>query len=307
MQQLRARMSSLDKALAIIALFSTDRPVLSVSEVAHELQIPKSSVSRLMKTMAGADLIEVQPGGRGYVPGAFAFRLGNLYQARLRIMDLVDSAIGELVARFGLTGYAGVLTGADVVLLSVRQGHFPIRMVLERGTRIPAHVSAIGQALLSRRSDAEIEALYPVPFRYKETGTSYTPSDILARASEVRALGYSAVEGVTFRGFNAVGAAIESGKENLCVGFSLSYPQELLAQFELDEIIDAIITEATRIGEKTGDAYWAGRSTAPLATPTQEAPPPPSGAAPTIPQQRYRRRNRADPTPTRRKRHARID
>jgi DNA-binding IclR family transcriptional regulator len=267
-------MSSLNKALAIIAQFSAERPVISVSEVANELQIPKSSVSRLMKTMAGSGLIEAQAGGRGYVTGPFAFRLGNLYQARLRIMDLVDAAIGELVARFGLTGYAGVLTGADVVLLSVRQGHFPIRMVLEPGTRIPAHVSAIGQALLSRRSDAEIEALYPAPFRYKETDNSYTPSDIVTRAREVRALGYSSVEGMTFRGFNAVGAAIESAKENLCVGFSLSYPKELLAQFELNEIIAAITAEAMRIGEKTGDVYWADRSAAPSETSTKEVRPP---------------------------------
>ncbi len=253
-------MSSLDKALAIVSLYATDRVTLTVSEVASDLSMPKSSVSRLMRSMADAGLLEPQAGGRGYMPGVLAFRLGNLYQTQLRIMDLVDEATVELVEKYGLTGYIGVRRGTDVVLLSVRQGRFPIRLVLERGTRVPAHVSAIGQALLSRLSDDTIQALYPVPLRYRETGVTHTPDEIVECVRRVRALGHAALEGVTFHGFNAVSAAVESPIEGTCVGFSLSYPRELLARFDLVELIEAITASAARIGAKTGDSYWTDRS-----------------------------------------------
>jgi DNA-binding IclR family transcriptional regulator len=274
-------MSSLEKALSIIARFSADRPSLSVSEIATELEMPKSSVSRMMKTMAEAGLIEAQAGRRGYAPGLLAFRLGNLYQARLRVMDLVDAAVAGMVARYGLTGYVGVLTGADIVMLSVHQGRFPIRLVLERGAKVPAHVSAMGQALLSRLDDDAIAALYPGSVRYAETAITETPAEIIARARAVREQGYAAVSGVTFRGFNAVGAAVDSAKERLCVGFSLSYPQEMLSRFDLSEIIGAITAGAAEVGEKTGDPYWTARLPAEGGSRAENGQPAVARAAPT--------------------------
>jgi DNA-binding IclR family transcriptional regulator len=249
-------MSSLDKALSILARFSAERPSLSVTEVAAELGIPKSSVSRLMKTMADAELITAQPGRRGYSPGPLAFRLGNLYRSQLRVMDLVDAAVVEIVERYGLTGYVGVLNGSDVVLLGVHQGRFPIRLVLERGARVPAHVSALGQAMLSRLDEDQIAALYPATVHYSETGITANKKDILERARYVRKQGYATVEGVTFRGFNAVGVAVDSAIERQCVGFSLSYPQEMLSRFNLAEIIEALVESAASIGERIGDPYW---------------------------------------------------
>ena len=115
-------MSSLTTAIDILHRFSLERPEIRVSDIARGLEIPKSTVSRLLKEMVRHGLVEQDPNTRRYRPGPLAFRLGSLYQAHFKILDLVEAAVERLVGQFGLTGYIGVLDGADVVILRVRQG-----------------------------------------------------------------------------------------------------------------------------------------------------------------------------------------
>lgn len=249
-------MSSLENALRILNRFSTSNPVQGVMEVSRELQMSKSSVSRLMKTMSEAGLISQRSERRDYEPGPLAFRLGNLYRQSVGGTELVDAALSKLIDEFGLTGYAGVLKGTDVVLIRVRQGSYPIRLVLGEGTSIPAHVTGIGLALLARRTDAQIRKLYPKQIRYAETGEAASAEQIIDRISMIRKDGYAMVEGMTYKGFNAVASAVHSADADQAIGFSLSYPENLLSSTEVGHIATRLADEASQIGQRLGDPYW---------------------------------------------------
>lgn len=252
-------MSSLDKALQILGCFSSDRVVLGVTAVAEELGLPKSSVSRMMKAMAEAGMLEQPPGHRGYSPGVLAFRLGNLYQRRHNVPDLVDRGVARLVEEFGLTGYIGVLDGAEVVLTGVRQGTYPVRLVLPKGTRIPSHVTAIGLAILAHYPPEHVKALFPGEVRYSETGQVNTPDEIEAMVAPVRESGIATIEGVTYRGFNAAGAAVGSAEEGQIIGFSLSYPQDVQTGDLVERIHERVRETAVEMGGRIGDPFWLGR------------------------------------------------
>lgn len=256
-------MSSLDKALSILSCYSLESSELGVTEVADRLGMPKSSTSRLMKAMAEAGLLEQRP-DRTYVPGLLAFQLGNIYQRRLRILTLVDEAVGGLVKKFGLTGYVGVMNGQEVILIGVQQGSYPVRLVLEKGTRIPAQVSGIGMALLSRHSEAKIQKLFPETIRYEETSRVSSTEDIIAQARKVREAGFVTMTGGTYYGFSAIAAAVESTAERQLIGFSLSCPDELLNEVDIREIEQAVASTAYEIGVRTADSYWLTRKPAKL-------------------------------------------
>ena len=51
-------MSSIENGLRILALLTDERPSLRVGEVGRDLDIPKASVSRLLKSLADAGLLE---------------------------------------------------------------------------------------------------------------------------------------------------------------------------------------------------------------------------------------------------------
>ena len=253
---LKEQMSSLGSALDILRCFSAVAPDLGVTEVAGLLGMPKSSVSRLMKTMGEAGLLEQDDSRRTYRPGVLAFELGNLYQRHLKVLDLVDQSLKALVDSTGLTGYVGVLNEADIILIQVRQGTYPVRLVLEKGYRVPAFVTAMGLALLARLADDEIAALYPSVPHYGETNLTKSFDELIADIRRVRKRGFAQVAGTTFSGFSAIAVAVESSAEMQRLGFSLSFPNAALTRARKDEVAIRMIEVARQIGARTGDAYW---------------------------------------------------
>lgn len=255
-------MSSLDTGINILQCFSSERPELRVSEVARRLGIPKSTASRLMKGMLRHGLIEQDQRTRRYRPGPLAFRLGTLYQAHLRILELVDAAVDALVEEFGLTGYVGVLNGADVVILRVRQGSYPIRFVLEAGYRAPAFTTAIGKALLARLDDDTVRDMHPPILRCDVTNLTLTIDELLAELKADRERRWTSAVGMTFPGFGAVGVAVGGIDGQQSVAFCLSYPTNETFEEKYDDMVERLTAHASRIGRLSGDPFWTGSAPA---------------------------------------------
>ena len=69
-------MQSADKALAILGAFDESRPDLGVSELAGELGMHKSTVSRLLAALERRGLVRRE--GERFAPGPELARLGAL-------------------------------------------------------------------------------------------------------------------------------------------------------------------------------------------------------------------------------------
>ncbi len=59
------------------------------------------------------------------------------------------------------TSHLAVLQGTDVIYLDKREPLKPgVRLVTEVGTRLPAHLTAVGRAILARLDPEQLSALY---------------------------------------------------------------------------------------------------------------------------------------------------
>ena len=253
-------MSSLTSGIDILQCFASERPELRVSDVARRLNMPKSTVTRLLKEMLHHGLVEQDRKTRTYRPGPLAFRLGTLYQAHLQILDLVEAAVEELVAEFGLTGYIGVLDGTDVVLLRVRQGSYPVRFVLEPGYRVPAFTTAIGKALLARQDDATIVEMHAPVLHYETTHLDMPVEQLVQELHITRKQNWAEASERTFPGFGAVATAVGAGDGQQTLGFCLSYPTNTRFDDEKDRMVARMTSHAARIGRRAGDPHWHGWS-----------------------------------------------
>src|SRR5262245_8176303 len=197
-------MSSLESAVSILCCFSSEMPELAVTQVAAKLDIPKSTVSRLLTTMAEQHLVEQDAVTRRYRVGLLPLRLGQLYYAHMQVADLVDAELETLVSETGFTGYAGVLNGADIV--RKKHGRYPVRMVLDTGTRMSAATTAFGKALLARLPDARLGAMLP-PDLVEGRGAARRPVARLASELAVVRKQRWAIGDTAFRGMAAIGTA----------------------------------------------------------------------------------------------------
>src|SRR5258708_30023949 len=67
-------MNTVDNVARVLRLFTPERGVLSVTEVAQQLGLPKSSTSRLLKAMAEAGLLASARSKPGHPVGNLIFQ-----------------------------------------------------------------------------------------------------------------------------------------------------------------------------------------------------------------------------------------
>ncbi|MDH6627672.1 DNA-binding IclR family transcriptional regulator [Streptomyces sp. LBL] len=164
-----------------------DRPA-RLQELADALEVPRSSMYALLQTLISRGWVRTDVTGSLYGIGIHALLTGTSYldsDPRVRVvLPLLDEASQAL----GETIHMGRLDGRDVTYLATRESHEYLRTISRVGRRLPAHVTALGKALLAERDDAELpegpyEALTPHTRTSRET--------LLADLAEVRTRGYS--------------------------------------------------------------------------------------------------------------------
>ena len=215
-------MSSLVSALRILQCLTPETPRLKVSEIAERLDLPKSTVSRLLKTLSEGGVLDRDEETRQYFAGPRALQLGGLYMAQNDLMDFVDEAVLDLVNTYGFVGYIGVLDDLDVIIIRHRQGSYPLKYVLPVGTRQFAPAAALGIGLLAQLDEGEVETL-------AETCSSdpdFDPEVMKANIASHARSGFIEVSCKPVPGISAIGSAVHvPGSNEPPIGYSLSFPE----------------------------------------------------------------------------------
>ncbi len=100
----------------------------------------------------------------------------------VRLQELEASeALGETIPM-------GRLDGRDVAYLATRESHEYLRTISRVGRRLPAHVGALGKALLAERPDTDLP---DSPYEALTPNTHTTRAPLAADLAEVRSRGYS--------------------------------------------------------------------------------------------------------------------
>src|SRR2546428_1988281 len=108
---LSATVQSADRALAILAAFSSARADLGVSELAAELGLHKSTVSRLLAVLQARGL--VRRDGDRFSPGPELARLGMVAVRSLALAQVARQPLERLARETGPTSNLAVLQGGQ--------------------------------------------------------------------------------------------------------------------------------------------------------------------------------------------------
>lgn len=100
----------MDRALSLLSAFKVGDTSLSVTELAERTRLYKSTVLRLLASLAHGGLLRRTPQGQ-WALGPEVARLASLYTASFSLQDLVLPVMQDLVSRTG-----------ESVALHVRQG-----------------------------------------------------------------------------------------------------------------------------------------------------------------------------------------
>ena len=191
-------------------------------ELAAELKLPKSSVSRLLATLAEHGFLERSKGAPGFEIGRGIARLGNLYHPYDAALQLADDALDGLVRQYPVTGYLAHLVDEQVQILRTREGAAVTRHVVPEGALLPTPVTAIGKALLTRLPDPELLARLPERLCWPAWSYRNSRHGLFKELQLSRARGWTDLHRSTQRGIGAFAVTVGAGSARP-IGIALCY------------------------------------------------------------------------------------
>lgn len=147
-------------AMAVLRCFSPERPVLGVVEIAEEIGLHKSSVSRMMATLEAEDLVEQDPLSKKFRLGLGLLSVAGSLLANLDVRRAALPVLTALTERTGETTSLVIWDGFDAVIVEQAPAANPIKHVTELGTRYQHVENASVRVQLAELSERDREKYF---------------------------------------------------------------------------------------------------------------------------------------------------
>jgi DNA-binding IclR family transcriptional regulator len=213
----RGVVQSLDRALSILDVLSLSEGGLVLREIASRSGLPKSTVHRLLSTL----------GLRGFVirdPLTGTYRLGLKGMRHAGSGPDTRAVLSDLALSSGETANLGALTGTDVVYVDRVESPQALRWELGVGSRVPAHCSGMGKAILAFLDRDAVRRLLPSRLKAYTARTITERDALLAELSLIRRRGYALDEEEFMDGVRCVAVPVWDGRDEVTGALSLAGP-----------------------------------------------------------------------------------
>lgn len=140
--------NSLMRGLLVLECFNPDKDRLSLAELASVLDVPKSSLFRIVKTLSEMSFLRYDERSRTYSLGTRVLSLGFSVLQGMELRELARPYLEALSRQFDKTVNLGILDKHEIVYIERVKvpGYRDFNIGI--GSRIPVWNTAVGRAVL---------------------------------------------------------------------------------------------------------------------------------------------------------------
>jgi DNA-binding IclR family transcriptional regulator len=247
------RVQVLDRALAALEILANREGECSLADLCTEMKLHKSTVHRLVMVLEQHRLVDKNPDNGRYRLGLRLFEFGSKALIALDLRGRARPYLDQLQREFGETVFFCILDDGQVFYVEKVESQSSVRTACSVGSRAPAYCTAVGKAMLSELSDAEVSGivrrwgLAPVT---KNTITSATA--LRAELKAVRSRGYAIDNEEKEEGLRCVSAVVRGHSGKLFAAMSISGPAFRLTKERIPEIGQAVMRAANKLSAELG-------------------------------------------------------
>jgi len=204
----REGVQAIARAGAVLRALQANPLGLSLADLAEAVELPKSTVHRLVGALATEELVSTVA-GKIQLGGAIA-RLGAAGSRVLQ--DELRPVLAALRDELDETVDLAVLDGAAMRFVEQLPAAHRLRAVSSVGATFPLHCTANGKALLAGMPRERVLALLPARLARSTPNTIVTRAALFAELEQIRERGVAFDREEHTEGISAVGAAVLSGE-----------------------------------------------------------------------------------------------
>lgn len=243
------------RAFRLLRHIASGQRCRNLSATARELGINRTTLMRLLHTLAAEGMIETLDGGESWQLGPGMIALAAEALRSRDVLRVAQPVLERLSALLSLSSHLGVIDGREIIYLLREAPDAPLVSNVRAGSRLPAHATTIGRILLAHRSEPALVALYagqPLAAFTSKTATSL--EDLMAQIHRDRAQGFAWSHGDYEPGIGSCAMAILDHRGTAVAAINVTGPE---ASFASDQpralaIREAVAAAAAEISRGLG-------------------------------------------------------
>ncbi|MBS4211283.1 MULTISPECIES: IclR family transcriptional regulator [Neobacillus] len=244
---------SIDRALTIVNYVSSQKGGLGVTELAEKLGLNKSSIFRILATLASHGYIEQDPDTKKY-------KLGYKYlELSAKLLDSIDIRkeakpyLQELVDLSNEVIHLIIYSQKEAIYIEKLEGSETLRMHSQVGRRVPMHCTSAGKVLLAYLPTEEVMDMIEEKGLPRHTDNTITDQvELLDNLQKIRKKGYGVEREENEPGVTCMAAPIFNHLGNVIGAVSISGPSMRMTEARLDELKDKLIEVGSSISRRLG-------------------------------------------------------
>jgi IclR family acetate operon transcriptional repressor len=236
---------AVDRALDILLCFTSQTPQLTMTQIAEQVGMNKSTVHRLLGTLERRRFVQRNLTTGYYQLGIRLLQMAYLTLGHNDIRRYAEPFLHRLCEQHRETITLSTLDEADVVFLDVIESPQRVKLAASIGQRLPAFSTAAGKSILAF---LPIETVRRVLDRGMPQFTPYTihsKEELLKHLELVREQGFSISMQEHEDGINAVAAPVLNAENRPIAAVSVTGPAYRLSK-ELMVKIGASVREISQ-------------------------------------------------------------
>lgn len=245
---------ALKRGLEVLRQFTRERPVLALGTLAREMDLPRATVFRLLRTLESMGYVARESDSRSYRLGPGVLGLGFEFLAGLEVPEIARPALEALRDRTGASTHLAILDGVDIVYVARHAGRSALTSNIRVGSRLAAHATSMGRVLLAALPEDELAGLYQG--RSLSRFTDQTPmrfEDLTAILLSDRACGYVVSRSYFERGVASVAAPVRDATGRVIAAINITTAENAVDKDALegalkDEVVAAAATISSWLG-----------------------------------------------------------
>jgi DNA-binding IclR family transcriptional regulator len=214
------------KVVCIIELLRDAPEGLSLQALAKNSGYVKSSIHRILLSLAKHGYVEQESAGGVYRLGLKFLAVGRAVNGTVSIVSVARPHLRELLAAFDETAYLAILRDDRGIFVDVQETSSDLRLVGPLGAEVHFHATAAGKAMAAVLPDdrrARLLARLPLPRLTPRTITSRT---IVEREwARVRRAGVAVNREETIQGAIFLAAPVFDANAGVCGALSVGLPK----------------------------------------------------------------------------------
>lgn len=244
---------SIVKAAKVMNLLANAGAPLSLAQMSSEMNMSKSTLHGIISTLVNVKfLVQEQDTGR-YWLGTRLFEIGSSIFNHWNVRNIAYPFLQQIVAEAGETVHMAILDDYEVLYINKLEASSSIRIVTDIGSRLPAHCTGLGKALLSGLSSFELLSMIREKGLKKYTESTITSHENLWRELELaRERGYALDEQEFVEGLRCVAVPIFDHAGNIIAALSISGPVSRMRIEKLDRYRWSLQKAAGEISTQMG-------------------------------------------------------